>query len=576
MPAFPVPTFDAFTLAAVCAEFQRTIVGARVQKIQQPSTNEIVFLLYGRAGAQKVLLCADPKGFRVHLTQRKRENPIAAPQFCGVCRKYLDGAMVASVTMPRFDRVVRILFRAHDGEAISLIAELMGRNTNVILLSGADTIRGVMRPAPADSPRSLRVGDTYRDPPGYSDRIDPFKVLDNGGFDNLPEEAEDARAALTAQFAGIGKFGAEEILARAAQSDATPVTAAKGLMQDVREERFAPHSVSDVSGATIGVWAFRPESVPPELRHPRESMSVALDTFYATATDRSAESDAKTSLQRALRTEIKFREKELSSADATLREAERADGYEQTGNNLLAALWKIEKGMESVTIPDLYSEDGAEIPVALDAKKTPHENAEAYFSRARKSRDAAAYATHRKAEVADQLAQLTALAAEVASADADALPALQSRLVALVGESRAGLSSVSEVKSQKLEVRSSFSGFRIRTYTVGDYTLLVGESAEANDHLTTRVASPSDLWFHVRAAAGAHGVLRAGGKPDRVPESAIRRAAEIVAARSTSVKHSDLVAVDVIEKRHVRKPRGAKPGLVTYEKERTVEVSPKL
>ena len=107
------------------------------------------------------------------------------------------------------------------------------------------------------------------------------------------------------------------------------------------------------------------------------------------------------------------------------------------------------------------------------------------------------------------------------------------------------------------------------------FTLLVGETAEANDYLTTRVGAPADLWLHVRAGTGAHGILRTGGKPQSVPEGVLRRAAEIVAARSgKAVKHSGLVAVDITEKRHVRKPRGAKPGLVTYARERTLDVSP--
>lgn len=575
MPDFPIPTFDAFTLAAVAEQLRRLVVGARVQKIQQPSATEIVLAVYGQSGAQRILLCADPKAFRVHLTQMKRENPVNAPHFCGACRKYLDGAILTDITLPRFDRVLRLIFRAHDGEPVTLIAELMGRNSNLILASGAGMIRAGLRPTPPDAPRTLKPGELYADPPGYDTRIDPIQALKTGEIDALPHDFDAAREALLTRFAGIGKFGAEEALARAKGEGKTPATALRELLEAVQEARFAPHSVSDETGKTIGVWAFRPHCVPAGLSHARESISVALDTFYAVAAESGATNDAKTILSRALRTEIKFREKEITSANATLREAERADGYEQTGNNLLAALYKIEKGMASVAAPDLYTDDGAETQIALDPKKTPHENAEAYFARARKARDAAAYAERRKAEVEDQLSQLITLTAGLETAAPDNLPALQSRLTALVGAARSGASPSSEVRKPKPEARP-FAGFRIRTYPIGDYTFLVGESSEANDHLTTRVASPSDLWFHVRSAPGAHGVLRTGGKPDRVPDSVIRRAAEIVAARSTAVKHSGIVAVDVIEKRHVRKPRGAKPGLVTYDKERTIDVEPKL
>lgn len=575
MPDFPIPTFDAFTLAAVVEELRRLCIGARVQKIQQPSPTEIILSVYGKAGSQRILLCADPKSFRLHITQSKRANPVNAPAFCGACRKRLDGAFLSEILQPRFDRVVRLVFLVRGGEPVTLMAELMGRNSNLALTSGEGIIRAVLRPMPADSPRPLKPGEVYADPPGYGERPDPLAALTTGAVDALPEEFDAARETIQTGFGGIGKFGAEEVLARARRFEQTPAAALRTLLEDVAAGRFFPHSVSDVSGKTLGVWAFPPYIVPEGLRHARESVSVALDTFYAVAAERSVSEEAQTNLSRALRAEIKFREKEIVAADATLREADRAERYEQLGNNLLAAMYRLEKGATSASVPDLYSEDGAEIPVPLDPVKSPQENVESYFTRARKARDAALYAERRKTEVSEQLARLKSLTAALENAAPADLPGLQSRLTEIVGAERAGASSAPAARRPAASPRP-FGGFRIRTYAIGDYMLLVGESAEANDHLTTRIASPSDWWFHVRSAPGAHGVLRAGGKPDRVPESALRRAAEIVAARSSAVKHSGIVAVDIVEKRHVRKPRGAKPGLVTYDKERTIDVEPKL
>jgi predicted ribosome quality control (RQC) complex YloA/Tae2 family protein len=164
---------------------------------------------------------------------------------------------------------------------------------------------------------------------------------------------------------------------------------------------------------------------------------------------------------------------------------------------------------------------------------------------------------------------------------ADDLSALRELLTQIVGEARAADTGSGSREASKAKARPAtkpWGGHKIRTYTVDGYELLVGETAEANDYLTTRVASPTDLWMHVRASTGAHGVLRTQGQPiTRLPETVVRRAAEIVAARSgTAVKHAGLVAVDVVEKRHVRKPRGAKPGLVTYVRERTLDISPRL
>ncbi|MBC8101762.1 MAG: DUF814 domain-containing protein [Cytophagales bacterium] len=158
------------------------------------------------------------------------------------------------------------------------------------------------------------------------------------------------------------------------------------------------------------------------------------------------------------------------------------------------------------------------------------------------------------------------------------MEAVRAALTRLIGAARATGPTPGTAKRPALKAKDKpFAGHRIRTFQVDGYDFLVGESADANDHLTTRVAGPADLWMHVRAAPGAHGVLRTNGKPDRVPETVIRKAAGIVAARSSSaVKHASLVAVDVVEKRHVRKPRGAKPGEVLYQRERVLDVEPGL
>jgi predicted ribosome quality control (RQC) complex YloA/Tae2 family protein len=539
------PTFDAFILAAVVAELRHTVVGARVQKIQQPSANDLILSVYGRAGAQRLLISADPRQFRAHLTQVKRDNPITPPAFCQLCRKYLDGAAVLEVEMPAFDRLFQLTFRTHDGEKVVLVAELMGRNSNLVLVSGAGIVRGVMRPTPADSERPLRAGLPYQEPPGAG---------------NLP----------------LGKFAAGEITARAEETGETIETTTERLMDEVRAERFEPYSIMDAEGHTVGVWAFEPLTVPAGLRYPRETMSVALDTFHATLAERTEESGERAQLTKALAREIQFREKELHSARTTIAEAARSEEYERHGNNLLAQLTLVEKGAASVTIADLYAEDGGSVTLTLDPKKTPQENAESFFVRARKVRDAADYADGKAADLEAELAELRGLESELQHlSDTDDLVRLRTELAGIVGAARASGKSAAE--RPKAPSERPFGGFKVRTFTVEGYQLLVGESAEANDYLVTRVASPSDLWFHVHAAAGAHGILRTQGQPSRVPDTIIRRAAEIVAARSgKGEKHAEIVPVDVTEKRYVRKPRGAKPGMVTYERARCLDVSPKL
>src|SRR5262249_11841405 len=154
-----------------------------------------------------ILLSADPKAFRVHLTQMRRENPVTPPSFCQACRKYLEGAFVESVTLPRFDRVLHLVFLSHDGEHILLVAELMGRNANLVLVSGGGVIRGTIRPAPGEGERVLKPGKEYADPPGYRERVDPLTLSGPGDpiFADQPAEPAAGRDWLGATFSGMGK-----------------------------------------------------------------------------------------------------------------------------------------------------------------------------------------------------------------------------------------------------------------------------------------------------------------------------------------------------------------------------------
>jgi predicted ribosome quality control (RQC) complex YloA/Tae2 family protein len=572
-------TFDSFILAAVAGELRALTFGAYVQKVQQPSATDLILSLYGRAGAQRILLSADPRTFRLHLTQVRRENPVTPPGFCQVCRKYLEGATLAEVTMPRFDRLANLVFQAPDGERMTLAAELLGRNANVILVS-AGIVRGAIRPAPAGTERPLRPGLPYALPPGSAHSVDSFTVVSPTDpiFDDLPGDLDEAAKWLTATFTGINRFAADEIVTRAGGDAAAIPAAFVALMDAVRAGDFAPTSIATDDGtATAGVWAFAPLSVPPGLRFARESISVAVDTFYATLLEHVSEENERTTLEKNLDREISFRRKELDSANATLAEAARADEYEQNGNNLLAHLGRIRKGETTVTLPNLFSEAGEDIEIALDGTLTPHENAERWFTRSRKARDAADYAADRAEGITEEMGELEALQNALSLAtDPEAVESVRAALTRIVGEARAAAGSAGKIAQTRVKPREKpFGGHRIRSFTVDGYDLLIGESADANDYLTTRVAGPSDLWMHVRAAPGAHGILRTNGKPERVPETVVRKAASIVAARSSSsVKHASVVAVDIVEKRHVRKPRGAKAGQVQYSRERVLDVEP--
>lgn len=522
---------DAFTLAGVAAELRPLLIGARLQKVQQPSPHALVLSFFGHAGAHRLRIDAGPTAPRLHLTQVRDPSPTTPPAFCQVARKDLEGTWLEAVETPFRDRYARLVFRDADGGRHALVAELMGRNANVILCAPDGRVRGLLRPIAADSPRPLRPGAPYAEPPG-----------------------------LSAEPASFGRFADAEIAARGADGRAD-------LCARADAGDFDPHTIMDEDGNTAGVWAFCPVTVPENRRFPRESLSVALDTFHSTDRARRETGGRRDALARAIARERTHRTKALADARKTLDEASRADAWEESGNLLLGNLAQLSKGDTEATLDDWYR--GGTRTIALDPKRTPQENAEHCFDRARKARDAAAYAEGRAADLEDELEQLAELEDALTRADDDALEGLEAALAQVAPGRRVATAA-------RRPGPAPYDGHKIRTYDLDGWTLLVGENATANDYLMTRVAAPADLWMHVRAGTGAHGVLKVPHRTETPPDPVVRRAAAVVAARSGNVKHSGLVAVDVTPRRYVRKPRGGKAGLAFYTQAKTYDVVPAL
>jgi predicted ribosome quality control (RQC) complex YloA/Tae2 family protein len=519
--------FDVLTLLAVVREINTQCAGALVQQVQQPGAFDLGLFLYGDSGSAKILISAQPGSARMYLTQQRHPKTQNISGFCQVVRKHLDGARFLGITLPARDRVAWLNFVLPDKTPVYLVAELMGRNANIVLVTGkAQVIRGAIRPNAGE--RDLGHGEIYVNPPGL------------GSGDGL---SPLARAEIAA-----GSFTEDELWERAKRGE------------------FAPHSIMDMQGHTIGVWAFATKT---QVSHPRENINIALDTFYATQAHQQTVVDTRTDIKRAFAREIAYRTKEKTSAERTLSESARAGEYNECGNLILAHMSQIleahTRGADSVTVIDFYATvTNATRTIALDPQKSPQENAESYFARARKVLDAAEYADGRLADLEDELEQLTAVNPET-----DDIETLQKLLSNIAPPPKV---------AQKAAIKP-YEGHKIRTFTLHDgneWTLLVGETATANDYLLTRLASPSDIWMHVRGTTGAHGVLRTNGHPERASETILYKAAAIVAAKSGSAKHSSLVPVDVTERRYVRKPRGAKPGLAQYSQARTIDVKPEL
>ena len=571
--------FDSLLLTAVRDELGRTLVGGKIEKITQPNTDEIFLRFYKTGHKHNLLLSCDASHARAHLTIARRDNPPTPPTFCSVLRRHLDMAWLTDVSLPLGfgERVLHLHFKAVDGAPYTLIAEMMGKHSNLILINGAGMILGAAKNIGRSMSRLRQIGPglTYVPPPRQRGRRDSLKPLEEElGAETLSAEA--ASEWLVSEWSGISPFLASEIIARV-KGELTQQSlhsAMALLLTVVRVGDWSPRIWTDDRGKLLGAYPVPLRTTTPADQHARESVSVALDQAATALIARETSDHARESLLAALRRTRKLREREVLEVEGGLQNAARADEYRQSGDLIQANRFGIAPGQASVTVPDYYaSADTGGEPVTrtitLDPALTVTENAERYYKRSRKAEGSRTQLLARQEAARAEAARLAqAETAAARAATADEIAALRLSLGASLTQNNApSTDAVPRLAAP------DFEGHKIKRYlTVDGWEILVGENAASNDYLTTKLAAASDIWLHVRAAVSAHGVIRAKNKPASVSPAALQQAAEMVAARS-EVKHSSLIPVDYTLKKHVRKPRKAAPGGVTYQNEKTLFVS---
>jgi len=567
-------TYDGLILAAVIAELDESILRGRIQRIRQHNATDITLEIRAPGHTYPLFLSADARFPRAHLTTSAIPVPQQAPGFCMLLRKHIEGAIITGIEQAGFDRIMVMTLDCGERGAHLLIAEIMGKHSNIVLTDATGRILGAAKHVGASVSRARQIlpGRQYVPPPG-SERPDPRKI-DHAGFESLwravlpdPAACADVHKWLTSTFSGIGGFLADELAARAGGGEVRMDDARRELSATLAPQSFQSVLITDETGEDVIVYPIRSVRYDEHLQHLRQSLSEALDTHFRLLVARTSLDDEKAQTLTAIRRAAAARRQTIKSIDRTLAEAEKADRYRELGELLSALTGSIQKGEKAVTLVDYFDTTMPEISVELDERLTPRENVERYFKRYQKARDSVAASQARRAHVDDELRRLEdALSTAEKAASVDGLKSLRERLT------KADLLRAETVRESTTE--SEFGGEKIRrVVTPEGYEILYGENSRANDHLTQRIARPNDLWLHARSITGAHVVIRTAGHSGEIPRAVILRASSI-AAQNSEAKHSSLVPIDYTRRKYVRKPRGAAPGFVIYTHEKTMDISP--
>ncbi|NLA58268.1 MAG: fibronectin/fibrinogen-binding protein [Firmicutes bacterium] len=571
---------DGLILAAVREEMQE-LIGCRITKIYQPGKREIVIHCRRPGTTLAVILSADPQYPRVYLTEDVPENPLNPPSFCMLLRKYLEGGKITAVEQPDLDRILQITVEniaEHGGPThYRLIAEIMGRHSNIILLDAAGQVLDAVTRVDSrvNRYREIVPGAIYIPPPDQGKLS--LLALDWQAFlTRMAPASPEASVARLIQdnFTGISPQVAVELVSQIGLDRGTlRKEINQGQLEDlyrvllqlgekIKEGHFAPQIVLSADGEPRRISAI-PLTSQFEEAWEFFSMSRALETYYAHKLANEEMEHLRRNLiqvveghQDRLVRKIKAQERELSAA-------EDAETYRTYGELLTANIHRLQKGLESVTLENFYN-DLEPVTIPLDPRLTPAENAQDYFrrySKAKKTKVEGMYHYQQSLEEQVYLEQVrTSLDLAVELSD---LLDIQRELM------EEGY--IRPAKGQKSKELRQDRPQPLRFWSSDGLEILVGRNNRQNDYLTFRIANPDDMWLHVKDIPGSHVVIRSRGTE---PPAATLKEAALLAAHYSKSRAGHNVAVDYTARKHVRKPRGAKPGMVIYDHYRTIFVSP--
>ena len=564
---------DAICLQGVVGELAPQLTGSRIEKIQQPARDQIILLL---RGSRRLFLNAGANQPRIHLTEQLRDNPSQPPMFCMLLRKHLSGGIIESVRQEALERVVTLTVLASDemGERsrFTLVWEGMPRRANLILCDRDGRIIDCLRRVDleAEQDRQVMPGLFYR-LPTRQDKRSPLSVTEEEFAALLGRAAPDAPLDgwLLDTFTAISPLVARELTVRACGSTDAPASQGNALwdvfsrwQRDVNENTFTPTlikrngSLADFTYGPVTQYGTYAET---EIY---DSFSHLLDDFYE---KREQAERVKQKGRDLLKTATTARDRvrrKLAAQEKELAACLDRDHLRICGELITANLYRMERGQSRLTAQNYYDENCADVDIPLDVRLSPQENAARYFKQYAKAKTAEKYLTAQLQRGREELQYLESVLQELAQAESEQdFNDIRTELtdggyIRQRGKKQSGFQRASRPR----EFRSS-AGLRI----------LVGRNNRQNDRLTTKDADKRDLWLHTQKIHGSHVILCTGGaEPD---EQSLLEAASL-AAYFSQAQGSAKVPVDYTPVKFVKKPAGARPGMVVYTTYQTLLADP--
>ena len=557
--------FDGIVVADLVHELRKELLNGRIARIVQPESDELLITIKTPDGQKRLLICADASLPLVYLTDTNKPAPMSAPNFCMLLRKHIGNGRIVDIDQPKLERIIQFsiehLNEMGDLCRKILVVEIMGKHSNIIFCTEdgkiIDSIKHVS--AQMSSVREVLPGREYFIPDTMH-KADPLNVCREDFTSLLTEKPLPAAKAIYTSFTGISPVTAEEICYLAGLDSSVPAKEYSGdilfhlytqfniYLSAVKESRFSPAIYYD--GNEPKEFSSLPLShFSGYTRRELPSISETLKTYYSTRSQIMRLRQKSADLRHVVQTALDRNRKKYDLQIRQLKDTENREKYKVYGELINTYGYNVAEGAKQLEALNYYTNEMTVIP--LDPTKTPQENAQRYFAKYNKQK--------RTFEALSELCNET-------KDDITYLESIQTSLdIALTEDDLAGikeeLAESGYIKRKAARKKEKVKNTPLHYISSDGYHMYVGKNNLQNDELTFDFASGNDWWFHAKQAPGSHVIVKTNGEelPDRTFEEAGR-----LAAYYSCMRGSEKVEIDYVEKKHVKKPKGGKPGVVVY------------
>lgn len=556
-------SFDGFFTRALTQELTNQLQGGRIHKIYQPFEQELQILIRKDRQIHRLAASAHANYFSLYLSQDKPANPQQAPMFCMLLRKHLEGALLEEIRQYQNDRIIDFIFSGRDEigleQTYCLSFELMGRRSNIILINQAqgaiiDCIKHV--PSNLNAYRSLTPGASFKRPPHNETQINPYDLAEADLYRFCQSHETEFKNGLAYQLIqGMGKLLAESIAYWMTEEDLSAYQALERVKSAIDYPNPSLYPQED----RVDFYALNLPQFNANKRQSYPSLSSLLESFYRVKIHQDRIKQLTGSILQKVNQVLDKDQKKLKKLAQDKKTAQAADQYRLQGELLNAFAHQVASGSQEVTLANYYN-DNQPLTISLDPRLSATDNAQKYFKKYQKYRDALKYVQFEEKKTQEEIDYLEGILVQLSQADLEDVEEIKQELI------KQGYVSQKPSKTKKRAQIQS----KPRRYQSSDGVMIyVGRNNQQNDQLSLKKASKNHWWLHAKDIPGAHVIVES----DKPSTQTLEEAA-VLAAYYSKFSQSANVPVDTVQVKNLRKPNGAKPGFVIYEGQQTLYVTP--